>query len=345
MQSQSFESEITHSRDGIRLHPPITPRENDRLLSSHKDPLWIGQELNYIFPREILDNVARGSVNDGLPFDEANYGGPDMFGVEWVYDPAARGSMEKLGPHLLDDISDWRTDLRFPDLSAIDWDAVSAHCAKAVDPNRISATMMYTGFFERLISFVGFEDAAIAMIDPDQEDDVCDLFDRLCEYYDDLMAHLKQYAHIEYIMFHDDWGTQRSTFFSEAACRERILPYMKRVVASAHKYGLFFNHHCCGKVESFVPLMVEAGSDAWDGQPINDLWALYHQYGDRLNINMNIKNLTVDRETAERWADEFLSKLEPGKQMIYRDSCMNDTLREVMYCKSRAYFAARGQQD
>lgn len=335
-----YHKEVAQAEEGKRgkeFCTPITPRENDLLVGRHQDPAWLGQELNHVFPREIPDNVARGFVIDGRPF-EGEFGGKDMFGVEWVYVPVARGSMEKPGTRLVEDIECWEDDVVFPDAEKLDWAAIAEGAKRVIVPEKITSTMVYTGFFERLISLVGFEDAAVAMIDEDQKEAVHRLFDRLCGYYDCLLRHMREDMGLEYVVFHDDWGAQRGPFFSEATCREMLLPYLKRVVESAHKNQLIFNFHCCGKVEAFVPLMIEAGVDAWDGQPINDIWGLYHTYGDRLNITLNEKVLEISPEDAEKWTDNIISHLEHGKQLIVSRRCMNETAREMLYVKSRRFY-------
>ena len=44
----------------------------------------------------------------------ANYGGPDMFGIEWEYVPVAGGSMVRPGTPLLEDANDWNQILKLP---------------------------------------------------------------------------------------------------------------------------------------------------------------------------------------------------------------------------------------
>lgn len=316
---------------------PITSRENDILPGRHQDPAWIGQDLNHIFPREILDNVARGFVMDGMPFEDG-FGGPDMFGVEWVYVPVARGSMEKPGVHKVADIEQWEKDVTMPDLEKLDWAAIEARCKKMIRPDKITSTMIYTGFFERLISLIGFEAAAMALIDEEQQEAIHRLFDQLCVYYDQLLEKMHKHCALEYVVFHDDWGSQHSLFFSVETCREMLLPYLKRVVKSAHDRGIIFNFHCCGNVGRLVPLMIEAGADAWDGQDMNDIWGLYKQYGDKLNITLNQKILEANEEEATAWVDNIISHLEKGKHLIIANRQMNAIVREQLYIKSRQFY-------
>ena len=77
--------------------------------------------------------------------------------------------MEKLGTRKVKDIENWEDNVTFPEPEQWDWAASEDSSKKVICPDMITSTMVYTGFFERLISLVGFEDAAVAMIDEDQK--------------------------------------------------------------------------------------------------------------------------------------------------------------------------------
>ena len=77
---------------------PITPKENYRLIYERKLPLWmpLSGDLRFFIPRVDPDNVARCFIFEAnmLTPDEM-VGGPDKFGIEWIYVPVAGGSMVK----------------------------------------------------------------------------------------------------------------------------------------------------------------------------------------------------------------------------------------------------------
>jgi uroporphyrinogen-III decarboxylase len=132
-----------------------------------------------------------------------------------------------------------------------------------------------------------FENAAVALIDNEQKPFVHALFDRLCTLYEDMFARFKKYFNIDMIYFHDDWGGQRSPFFSENTVREMLLPYLKRLARSAHDMGLLFNFHSCGKIENFVPVMIEAGADIWSGQMLNDMRSVLEKHSGQIMLDIN----------------------------------------------------------
>lgn len=325
-----------HCKDNCR-----SPRENAIATITHRRPDYLGIDTNMIFPREILDNVARGFVVDGLPFQPVrDAGGPDMFGVQWVFEPTVRGSMVVPGKPMLEDISQWPERLQLPDLGRIDWESIRTRCQPLISAEKLNATMVFTGYFERLISLLDFENASMALIDEDCTEAVHSLFEQLTLYYIDLFGKLCTFCGIDMITFHDDWGHQRAPFFSEDTCREMILPYLTRIVEACHENGMLFELHCCGKVERLVPLMVEAGVDKWDGQTINDLWGLLERYGDRICITLTEKKPEATQEEADQWVCEILSHLTPdsGKNIGIPVRGLCPIVQDTLFRRSRDFY-------
>lgn len=324
----------------VRYTTPVTPKENMERTLGRKRPVWLGSDINLIHPRLVIDNVARGIVNDAEPFDKKNAGGLDWFGVNWIYDSAVRGSMVRPGAAKVKDITRWEEDITFPDLDALDWERSGEENAHLLDPERMTGTTIFTGFFERLVSFCDFVDAAVALIDEEQKDSVHRLFDRLAAFYMELIGKLQQYYHIEHLTLHDDWGSQRTSFFSPEVCREMLLPHMKQVVDFCHENGIWFDFHSCGKIENLVPVMIEAGMDSWGGQEINDKWMLYEKYGDRMVFTIDEKlPPTMTAEEVERWVEDCISRMKPDRNLLFAAN-RHPALREILYCKSREFYSA-----
>lgn len=77
------------------FNTPITPRENSILAHAHKQPCWMltDMESRMFCPSIIPDHRARGYVTEAEKLSEEEFGGPDMFGVEWRYVPVAGGGL------------------------------------------------------------------------------------------------------------------------------------------------------------------------------------------------------------------------------------------------------------
>lgn len=284
-----------------KYNTPISVAENMFLALENKQ-LWMptSSDIVNIESRVNLDHVARAEVRDlgpEQPLEEK--GGPDMFGIEWIFVPTVGGSMVKPGAPTLSDANEWYDKIKFPDVDAMDWASVAELNAPFRKENRIVGCCFQNGMFERLISFMDFEGAIVAMIDEDQKGAVHDLFDRLVELYKAMILKYKEAIDIKEVLFHDDWGSQRAPFFSLATCREMLVPYFKKLSDFCHEQGLIFQHHSCGKNELLVPAMIEGGVDIWSGQPMNDKEMLYEKYGKDIMLGIDVPALPEDASDEE----------------------------------------------
>lgn len=282
------------------LKTPILPRDNFKLLLEGKTPLWMPSSADYMIvaPKCMPDTWAHG-IAFGPGITQKQYGGKDMFGVEWEFVPQVRGAMVRPGHPLVKDITHWEDYITFPDIDAWDWPSAVEEVKPAKARGCIIRVAQQTGLFERLISFVDMTDALVSLIDEDAKPAVHRLFDYICDLYDRLFDKYKQYMEADMVWFMDDWGSQRAPFFSEETAREMLLPYLKRVVESAHKRGMYFDFHSCGKLDNLVSVMVDAGCDLWEGQSLNDKEAVLERYGDKLIVNTHIPPLPADASEAE----------------------------------------------
>ena len=260
-------------------------------------------------PEMIPENVARGMVVQQHALDPAFYGGQGFFGIDWVYDPAAGGSIETVPLFRdLDDLIGWEEKIRFPDWDSFDWEGCRRENEQFLreHSDQLIGSTIFSGFFERLISFVGFENASIGMIDEDFQPIIHKLFDRLADSYIEYVRRLHRYFRVEIIELHDDWGTQRAPMLSAGLHREMIAPYIKKVVDGCHEIGVFYEQHCCGFVEPLIGSLVDTGADTWRGQPLNDKLKLVKQYGDRFKFAVTMQPLhPISDEEALRLARDF----------------------------------------
>lgn len=266
---------------------PITPREN-LLLSLKGEPVWLPStfDIGYLYPRCVPDNPAKGNVSDAKLSPE-ELGGFDMFGIEWEYVPQVGGSTTRPGNPLLDDASEWKEKVVFPTKEVIDswdWEGAKESAKVVMREKDFWEVVICTGFFERLISFMDFENASIAMIDEDQQEDVKELFDKLADLYIVLIGkYLEVFGDkIDGVCLHDDWGHQQGLLLSADTLREMVVPYMKKVTDFIHSKGMIAECHSCGKVDPLIPLYIEAGFQMLECQYILDFDTLVPKYGDRL---------------------------------------------------------------
>ena len=331
---------------------PVTEREAVKAFY-RKEPVWclIGTETRKFNPKIIPDNVARGDVAEvNLIDNQTQAGGPDMFGVEWVFMPEVGGSMEREDiPHLMNDANEWRDAITFPNVDSWDWAGSAAENNDAyLLPDKYNRPCIFTGFFERLISFMGFENAAVALVDEDQEDALHELLDAISDLYIDIIDHfVRYYKNIDGFLIHDDWGAQKAPFFSHDAAECFFVPVMKKITEHLHGLGLFAEIHSCGFNEEQIQHFIEAGWDAWAPQPINDCNKLFELYGDKIAISTPAvsynKNASEQqrREAARAYVQKNCTT--PGKISwfsMHDGGLLTPEYREELYIASRKAYAA-----
>ena len=331
--------------DVPRRDYPISPRENLRRCLKREGGLWFPSwttDILMLNSRVLPDTVARAEVRDlGPEVPIEGKGGPDMFGIPWVFVPEVGGSMEDpKTPHLMEDANDWERAVTFPDPDRWDWDACKAVNAPSEADDRAHFVTFHNGMFERLISFMGFENAVMALIDEDQQDAVLALFDRLADLYIDLIRRHRDCYYIDGVHFHDDWGNQRAPMFSCETCEDMVVPAMKKIADFCHANDMLFVHHSCGKNERMVPAMVAEGDDMWIPQPMNDVDLLRAQYGDKLMLGVQAPRAEPgdDEAAFEAKAKAFVEKYAPDfreRPIFLADFAMPRAYKDAIYKFSR----------
>ncbi len=317
---------------------PVSPRENIEALYREKHPFWFPSigESDTMVPDLYTVNLGRGGAEDII----------DCFGIKWQYVPSAGGSIVHPGTPLLDDVNNWKEIIKLPDIDSWDW-------AGAAEKHKID-TRFYTemsfinGFwFERLISFMDFMPAAMALIDEEQTDAIhelfaattdlgCRLVDKFCEYWPELTG----------FNVHDDWGAQKAPFFSQEVAYELFVPYMKKLTDHIHSKGKIATLHSCGHNADRIQCYIDGGFDQWTPQLMNDIKYLYENFGDKIVFGVwpDRTDLAEASEEEQRAAArefvDFYTK--PGKPCILgisgRDRFTPVFLEEV-YAYSRKVYA------
>ena len=319
---------------------PVTARANIDALFDEKHPYWLPSvlELGAIFPMLYNMNLGRGNRADFT----------DVFGIPWKYEPTAGGSIVVGGHPLLDDANNWKEKIILPDIDAWDWE--SAAKENPLDDRFPGYVSFVNGFwFERLISFMDFMPAAMALIDDEQTDAVkeifaamtdlgCRLVDKFCEYW----------PQINCFEVHDDWGAQKAPFFSMDTAYELFVPYMKQLTDHIHAKGCHTLLHSCGHNEERVQCYIDGGFDMWAPQAMNDIESLYDNYGDKIVLcvfpqetDLAERSEEEQRAAARAFADRFC---QPGKPsmlgMVGYRRCTPAFLDEL-YRYSRALYLAQ----
>lgn len=212
--------------------------------------------------------------------------GYDVFGVHWTAGGDAPHYTQGQEPRY-EDIEDWRSEVKFPNIEKFDWAQLKADAEKVDRENKIVNVVMYNGPFERTTMLTSFEDCLVnLMISPE---DYADLIGAIADYKIALIHKIHEAAQPDVYLIHDDWGTMKNTFMSPEMWREIIKPHTQRIYDAIHSHGAVVAQHSCGAITPLVPDMVEMGADVWDGEAdCNDLPALKKQYEGKLVIPLKL---------------------------------------------------------
>ena len=269
---------------------PITPLENFKLSWKHQTPVWAPISMLDFENVSLLDIVRPFDLADG----DARPEFLDDWGCEWVYVPVAGGPMLKPGTQRLADITLWESELQFPDWASKDHKSpAEAFYKNRLDPGSVLAVNVGQGCTERLVAVMGgYEEAMLAMAEePEAVAAFFEAFiDNLIERYDIIKA---CYPDVGMITYHDDWGTEKDTFFSEKYFEDMVYAPTKRFIDHVKASGdVCFQLHSCGKIERFMPYIIDIGVDLLQIQRrANDMPMLKEKYGDKVGFCCMLENV------------------------------------------------------
>lgn len=324
---------------------PITPKEAQR-SAMELHPWWqlIGLETQQFNPRIIPDNTARAIIFETKAFNpEKDAGGKDMFGVEWTYEPSVGGSMVIPGNPRFTDANEWADKIIWPDVSSWGWEESARENKDYFSSELFNITWFPNGWFERLITFMDFENAILALVDDEQQDAVKAFFEKLSDLYIEIFDHyLKYFPQIDGFYIHDDWGSQKNTFFSPVVAEEMIVPYMKKVTDFIRSKDRIAELHSCGQNLDQVPNYIKAGWHAWNPQGnVNDTEKIYDLYGDKILVGIMPEpvdgNASEDeiRVAAQAFANRYCKSDKPSVLCVEGRNILTPIYREELYIQSR----------
>jgi hypothetical protein len=322
---------------------PVTSRENVAAMFHEKRPYWTPttSDFTIIIPSLYNDLLGRGGPA----------GTTDAFGIEWEWVESAGGSIVRPGAPFLADANEWRDKIKIPDISQWDWEGAAKETK--LDSRISNQFTLINGFwFERLVSFMDFAPAAVALIDDDQKDAVRDLFAALTDLAIRVVDPIcESWPGVDGINVHDDWAAQKAPFFSDEVAREMFLPYMRALTDHIHSKGRYATLHSCGHGEDRVRCFIDGGFDGWDPQPMNDTHRLYDEVGDEIVISIIPSQFdpgTVSEDGQRALAREFFDKFcKPGKPSMinfYGQAALTPAFASELYAYSRArYYEEAGK--
>ena len=319
--------------DTDRFYRPIPVYENFKMLFRGETPYWIPNngwffcDTQEFRPRQGKDCRAHHQCLDGGPlidYTKIPKLQRGWFNLPLEWEPLSCGATVRPGNPTLEDMNDWKEILQWPSLEEIDFDEMKRMNETYLGTDRINQLGIHLGFWERMMCLMDVSNAAIALMDEDQEYAVQSFLDKLSDFYCDYITRVSKIGRIDSVMIHDDWGTNNSAFFSLDTARKFFVAPTKKVVDTCHSLNIIYEHHCCGKAQALAPAMVECGTDYWFPQStINDVDKLIEDFkNDHLTFAVGNPILPQgsSEEEVRKIAKEFVDKYKDKGVLFCADS-------------------------
>jgi len=274
-----------------KFDTPITPKENFRRAAKRENPLWVPNHLTDFHKREFNELASHklGTRQGGPNFRfvaKEDYTFIDPIGNSWTWVTSAGGAMLTPGTMLLEDITEWEKVIKWQNYDEWNFEEVAQDFMKnEYNPEKVMHCNIFQGCTEMLVAVLGgYGEGMLAMAE--EPEAVLDFHNAIADMIIKRYDLLKKLYPLDYVTYHDDWGTERAPFFSNAMLRELVFEPTKRIVDHIHADGVFVELHSCGNIELFMPEIVDMGFDFLQIQRrAVDIPALKEQYGDKIGFN------------------------------------------------------------
>ena len=211
----------------------------------------------------------------------------DPFGVPYVVsEHANNGALPEPNNFILDDIRRWRDVIKRPKiLDEYDYERGAMKSLEAHDPAlpKSGGGSIGNGYFQLLISFMGFNNGLIACLEEPEE--VKALMDFLLQINLELGAKAIDYFRPDIYGMGDDIAHERAPFVSLATFEDIFEPAWRATVKPYKEAGCLATHHNCGNFTMFVPHIVDMGFNAWNpAETTSDLEWVKETFGRKMAI-------------------------------------------------------------
>ena len=299
----------------------ITEKENYLKLLSGEQPEWVPHYTFVPIPSAANPPATHMFEPPILVPHRINNGGPDLWGVNYV---PTYETGEALIPEpdnfILEDVRRWRDVIKAPDISGVDWEAMAKkHIEQSgIDRSQTALALnLHFGYFQHLMSFMGFSEGLMAM--HEEPDEVMDLFSYICDFFIDVAEKVIDFYDPDVLTFMDDTAAWGAPFISPKMYKEMLVPFHDRWAKIGRDRGLNMTMHNCGKCESIAGYLVEMGINLWEpAQTCNDLAAVKAKYGNKLAIaggwdgRGHLLDAKVTDEEIVASVEATFNKLAPG---------------------------------
>jgi hypothetical protein len=281
-----------------KFERPCSAVENLKRAARRDKPYWTPNgltDLQSINPTDLLTETAKVQASP------VNVRFRDWFGADWTFVASAGGPMLTPGTQICSDVTEWERIVKFPDLDAFDFASPAIEFMRnTYDPEKALSIDIGLGCTERFVSLMGgYEDALVSFA---TEPEACaEFFERFIDWEIRHFDKLLENYPLTMLTYHDDWGSEKDTFFSADMLERLIYSPTKRFFDHVKSKDVIIELHSCGNINRFIPYMISLGVDFMQIQRrVVDFPAVKAKYGDKIGFCGMIEGLDFNSPLPEK---------------------------------------------
>ena len=230
---------------------------NSREIVTRAIEFQTPERLPVIFPRFGLCDTHGVGWNQIGTGSRAQKRTLDEWGCEW-----ARSEIDNMGQVKGHPLERWENldSFRWPDASAPAF-YTGMEEQFAGSEGKYITTGIFMLLFERMHALRGFQNVLEDLYMERERVEM--LADRITAFNLEIIANIAARfpGQIQGFTYTDDWGTQQDTFISPKLWSEFFQPRYRKIVDACHAAGWHVWMHSCGRINRFIPGLIDAGID------------------------------------------------------------------------------------
>ena len=248
----------------------VTPKENFLKLAGGGTPDYVPvyTMMGQPYDGEVADCMMMPPLYDNTQFIDGGY---DMWGVKYV---GAEGTNNATMPDtsivMLPEIEDWTKVIKFPEAHEFDWEKVYEEQLKQFHIDRTQSCVKVGPSlmpFQELVAIMGFEGGLTALYTAPEE--VKAMLNAMVDHIEPYFEKMLDVFKPDIWSMGDDTCAKTTPFFSPEIYKDVFLPIYHRLAKPAYERGIPIAFHICGRIDDFVPYMLEFGCKYTD--PIQEI--------------------------------------------------------------------------
>lgn len=184
--------------------------------------------------------------------------GTDFMNVKWVENEY--GKMPNESWHALQDLSQWKEIVKFPDLASLDWEGITLRAKSTHSPDKVNMALLNTyGIFLIPVNMLGWVDALCAIYT--DRDELEAFISAITDFLVDTVHYIGRYFKPDIISTGDDFAAANGPFLAKDIFTDLYKPYLRKIINACKQESALVEFHCCGNCQYLIGEFLDLGVD------------------------------------------------------------------------------------